>query len=105
MIRRPPRSTRFPYTTLFRSTPAGLARATDVVVERAEGSLVFDVDGNTLIDLAGGIGMLAVGHSPASVVSAIEQQARRFIHVCALVASYEPYVQLAELLNEVTPGA
>ena len=86
------------------AVPSGLARATDVVVERAEGALVFDVDGNTLIDLAGGIGMLAVGHSPGAVTDAIERQAARFIHPCALVATYEPYVELAELLNEVTPG-
>jgi 4-aminobutyrate aminotransferase/(S)-3-amino-2-methylpropionate transaminase len=86
------------------AVPSGLGRATDVVVERAEGSLVFDVDGNTLIDLAGGIGMLAVGHSPAPVVEAIQQQAEKFIHPCALVSTYEPYVALAELLNEVTPG-
>jgi 4-aminobutyrate aminotransferase / (S)-3-amino-2-methylpropionate transaminase / 5-aminovalerate transaminase len=84
--------------------PSGLGRATDVVVERAEGALVFDVDGNTLIDLAGGIGMLAVGHSPAPVVDAIQKQAEKFIHPCALVTTYEPYVALAELLNEITPG-
>ncbi|PYQ70137.1 MAG: hypothetical protein DMG04_25825 [Acidobacteria bacterium] len=87
------------------AAPAGLGRATDVAVERADGGLVFDVDGNTLIDLAGGIGMLAVGHSPAEVVKAIQQQAAKYIHPCALVATYEPYVQLAELLNEITPGA
>jgi 4-aminobutyrate aminotransferase / (S)-3-amino-2-methylpropionate transaminase / 5-aminovalerate transaminase len=86
------------------AVPAGLGKATDVVVERAEGSLVYDVDGNTLIDLAGGIGMLAVGHSPAAVVGAIADQAQKFVHVCALVASYEPYVRLAEVLNELTPG-
>jgi 4-aminobutyrate aminotransferase/(S)-3-amino-2-methylpropionate transaminase len=86
------------------AVPSGLGRATDVVVERAEGSLVFDVDGNTLIDLAGGIGMLAVGHSPAPVVEAIQRQAQKFIHPCALVSTYEPYVALAELLNEITPG-
>jgi 4-aminobutyrate aminotransferase/(S)-3-amino-2-methylpropionate transaminase len=85
--------------------PSGLGRATDVVVERADGALVFDVDGNTLIDLAGGIGMLAVGHSPGPVVRAIQQQAEKFIHPCALVTTYEPYVALAELLNEITPGA
>jgi 4-aminobutyrate aminotransferase/(S)-3-amino-2-methylpropionate transaminase len=84
--------------------PSGLGRATDVVVDRAEGGLIFDVDGNTLIDLAGGIGMLAVGHSPAPVVQAIQKQAEKFIHPCALVATYEPYVALAELLNEITPG-
>ena len=72
--------------------PSGLGRATDVVVERAEGALVFDADGNTLIDLAGGIGMLAVGHSPAPVVQAVQKQAEKFIHPCALVTTYEPYV-------------
>src|SRR5204862_4756515 len=86
------------------AAPAGLGRATDVVVERAEGALIFDVDGNTLIAFAGGIGMLAVGHSPAPVVKAITEQAQKFVHVCALVATYEPYVRLAELLNEIAPG-
>ena len=87
------------------AVPSGLAKATDAVVERAEGALVFDVDGNTLIDLAGGIGMLAVGHSPGPVTDAIKRQAERCIHPCALVATYEPYVELAELMNEVTPGS
>src|SRR5207245_4700527 len=86
------------------AVPAGLGRATDVVVDRADGGLVFDVDGNTLIDLAGGIGMLAVGHSPAPVVKAIQDQTAKYIHPCALVATYEPYVRLCELLNEITPG-
>ena len=84
--------------------PAGLGRATDVVVERADGGLVFDVDGNTLIDLAGGLGMLAAGHCPPAVVKAIQDQAAKYIHPCALVTTYEPFVRLAELLNEVTPG-
>jgi len=87
------------------AVPSGLGRATSVVVERADGALVFDVDGNTLVDLAGGIGMLAVGHSPQPVVEAIQRQADKFIHPCALVATYEPYIELAELLNEITPGA
>jgi len=86
------------------AVPSGMGRATDVVVERASGSLIFDVDGNTLIDFAGGIGMIAVGHSPDAVVTAIAEQAQKFVHVCALVATYEPYVRLAELLNEMTPG-
>jgi len=82
----------------------GLGKATEVVVDRAEGALIHDVDGNTFIDLVGGIGMVAVGHSPGPVVEAIAAQARRFIHVSALVATYEPYVRLAEVLNEITPG-
>jgi 4-aminobutyrate aminotransferase / (S)-3-amino-2-methylpropionate transaminase / 5-aminovalerate transaminase len=69
------------------AVPSGLGRATDVVVERAEGSLVFDVDSNTLIDPAGGIGMLAGGHSPAPVVEAIQRKAEKFIYPCALLTT------------------
>jgi 4-aminobutyrate aminotransferase/(S)-3-amino-2-methylpropionate transaminase len=83
----------------------GLAKSTEVVIDRAEGALVHDVDGNTLIDLAGGIGMSAAGHCPPTVVAAIEAQAKKLLHPCALVATYEPYIALCELLNEVTPGA
>ena len=82
----------------------GLAKSTDVVIDRAEGARVFDVDGNTLVDLAGGIGMTAVGHCPPGVVAAVSAQAQRLLHSCALVATYEPYIALCELLNEVTPG-
>jgi 4-aminobutyrate aminotransferase/(S)-3-amino-2-methylpropionate transaminase len=82
----------------------GLARSTDVVIDRAEGARVYDVDGNTLLDLAGGIGMTLAGHCPPTVVAAVEAQARRLLHPCALVATYEPYVALCEVLNEVTPG-
>jgi 4-aminobutyrate aminotransferase/(S)-3-amino-2-methylpropionate transaminase len=83
----------------------GLAKSTDVVIDRAEGARVYDVDGNTLIDLAGGIGMTLAGHCPPSVVHAITEQAGKLLHPCALVATYEPYVALCELLNEVTPGS
>lgn len=84
--------------------PSGLAKSTDVVVERAEGAVVRDVDGNTLLDFAGGIGMLNAGHRPEPVVNAIREQAERFLHSCSLVTTYEPYVALAELLNDLTPG-
>jgi 4-aminobutyrate aminotransferase/(S)-3-amino-2-methylpropionate transaminase len=82
----------------------GLGKSTDVVIDSAEGALVHDVDGNTLVDLAGGIGMVAAGHCPPAVVAAVEAQARRLLHPCALVATYEPYVALCELLNQITPG-
>jgi len=87
-----------------RAVTRGLAKSTDVVIDRAEGARVVDVDGNVLIDLAGGIGMTLAGHCPPAVVAAVEAQARRLLHPCALVATYEPYVALCELLNEVTPG-
>jgi 4-aminobutyrate aminotransferase/(S)-3-amino-2-methylpropionate transaminase len=81
-----------------------LGKATDVAIERAEGAVVTDVDGNQLIDLAGGIGMLALGHCPPEVVAAVQAQAAKLLHPCSLIATYEPYVALCELLNEVVPG-
>ena len=84
--------------------PTGLAKSTDIAVERADGALVWDVDGNQLIDFAGGIGMINVGHSNQAVVKAIKEQLDKYIHTCTLVTTMEPYIQLAELLNNLTPG-
>ncbi len=82
----------------------GIGKLTPIAVERAEGTLVTDVDGNTYIDFAGGIGMLAVGHNYPPLVDAVKDQLDKLVHMCAIVGSYEPLVVVSELLNEVTPG-
>lgn len=87
------------------ATPAGLAKSTEVVVAKAEGGIVWDVDGNTLLDFAGGIGMINVGHRPQQIIDAIKAQLDKYIHTCSLVTTFEPYVELAEMLNRLTPGA
>lgn len=84
--------------------PAGLARSTDVVPSWAEGARVRDVDGNYLLDFAGGIGMLNTGHRPEAVVAALQKQMEQYLHICTLVATIPPYVELAELLNRLAPG-
>ena len=88
-----------------RSIPRGIAQATPVCAERAEGALVIDVDGNRLLDFAGGIGTLNVGHANADVVRAAASQLAKLTHACFSVTIYEGYVALAEKLNEITPGA
>jgi 4-aminobutyrate aminotransferase / (S)-3-amino-2-methylpropionate transaminase / 5-aminovalerate transaminase len=84
--------------------PNGLAKSTDIAVEKAEGALVWDLDGNQLLDFAGGIGMINVGHRNEKVVDAIRQQLDKYLHTCSLVTTMEPYLDLAELLNSLTPG-
>ena len=74
-----------------------------VVVEEAHGATFTDVDGNTFLDFAGGVGCLAVGHSHPRVVAAIEEQARRFSHTDFTVVPYEVYVELAERLCALAP--
>lgn len=87
------------------ASPRGAAKLTPLAVERAAGALVYDADGNTLLDFAGGIGVLAAGHNHPAVVEAVKAQADALIHLCAIVGSYEPYVQVVELLNACAPGA
>jgi 4-aminobutyrate aminotransferase / (S)-3-amino-2-methylpropionate transaminase / 5-aminovalerate transaminase len=82
----------------------GAGRLTDLAVVRAHGAAVEDVDGNVLLDFAGGIGALAVGHTPDAVVEALRRQAGELIHMCAIVGSYEPYVALLERLVAIAPG-
>ena len=82
----------------------GAAKLTQLAVESASGAAVTDVDGNTFLDFAGGIGVLAVGHCPPSVVAAVKAQADNLLHMCSIVASYEPFVAICEALNAVTPG-
>jgi 4-aminobutyrate aminotransferase / (S)-3-amino-2-methylpropionate transaminase / 5-aminovalerate transaminase len=84
--------------------PGGAAKLTGIAVESAHGSTVTDVDGNRYIDLAGGIGMLAVGHTPEAVVDALADQATRLVHMCAIVSTFEPLVEVAERLNRLAPG-
>jgi 4-aminobutyrate aminotransferase/(S)-3-amino-2-methylpropionate transaminase len=86
------------------SVPRGIYASTPVYVSRADGAIIEDVDGNSLIDLAGGIGVINVGHRSPAVVDAIRQQADRYLHTCFQVVAYESYIKLAEKLNQITPG-
>lgn len=85
------------------ATPRGAAKLTGIAVARARGAAVEDVDGNVLLDFAGGIGMLAVGHCPPAVVAALKQQADALIHNCAIVSTSEVMVELCERLNALAP--
>jgi len=75
-----------------------------IVAAHAHGARLTDVDGNEYIDFAGGIGVMNLGHTPEAVVDAIKRQADAMLHSCFPVAAYEPYLEVAELLCERTPG-
>jgi len=82
----------------------GVSQITPVFIERAEGAVIEDVDGNRFIDFAGGIGCLNAGHCAPDVVAALRRQIERFLHTCFMVTPYESYVKLAERLNALAPG-
>ncbi len=66
--------------------------------------MLWDVEGHSYVDFVGGIGVMNAGHANPAIVAAIADQARAFTHVSFQVASYEPYVALAEALNRLAPG-
>jgi len=87
------------------AVPRGVPAVTPIAIVHAEGAVLTDADGNRFIDFAGGIGVVNTGHRHPGVVAAVRAQLDRFAHVCFPVSTYEPYVELAERLNRITPVA
>ncbi len=92
------------YSEMEQNVPKGVGHQTPIAVSSAKGATVKDVDGNTFIDFAGGIGTLNLGHCPDEVVRAINDQSAKYLHACFHVLIYEPYIRLANKLNTMTPG-
>ncbi|WP_375424431.1 4-aminobutyrate--2-oxoglutarate transaminase [uncultured Friedmanniella sp.] len=83
---------------------SGVGTTMPVFAAQAGGGIVLDVDGNSLIDLGSGIAVTTVGNSAPRVVAAVREQVEYFTHTCFMVTPYAAYVQVAEALNELTPG-
>src|SRR3981189_3865095 len=84
--------------------PRGPQLVTPIFTAKAEGATIEDVDGNRYLDFAGGIGCLNIGHRSPRVVSAIQAQLEKHLHLCFAVTPYEGYVAVAEKLNSLAPG-
>ncbi|CAM5734629.1 4-aminobutyrate--2-oxoglutarate transaminase [Mycolicibacterium aubagnense] len=82
----------------------GVSSSAPVYAADADGGVIVDIDGNSLIDLGSGIAVTSVGASHPGVAAAVAQQAARFTHTCFMITPYEGYVELAERLNAMTPG-
>jgi 4-aminobutyrate aminotransferase/(S)-3-amino-2-methylpropionate transaminase len=88
---------------LERAVASPLQITFPVVAASARGATLTDVDGNTFIDFAGGVGTLNVGHNHPDVVAAAHEQLDRFAHTDFTIVPYETYVALAERLAERVP--
>ncbi len=85
-----------------RHVARGIA-TTPIVVARAEGARVEDVDGKVYIDFAGGLGCQNTGHGFPPAVAAIHEQVDRYLHQCFMVGLYEPYIDVCRRLGELSP--
>jgi 4-aminobutyrate aminotransferase/(S)-3-amino-2-methylpropionate transaminase len=82
----------------------GVAETHPIFVARAEGSRVWDTEGQEYLDFIGGIGVLNTGHRHPRVIEAIRRQLDAFTHTCFQVASYDSYVELSARLNGLVAG-
>lgn len=82
----------------------GIGAQLPVFIERADGGILLDLDGNRIVDLASGLGPTALGASNRRVRERILTQLDRFTHTCFMTTEYESYVDVCRWLNEHTPG-
>ncbi|MGA2295333.1 MAG: 4-aminobutyrate--2-oxoglutarate transaminase [Acidimicrobiales bacterium] len=84
---------------------AGLTQGFPIYIDRAEGAILVDVDGNQILDLGSGIAVTTIGHAVPELVDAVSAQVAAFTHTCFMVNPYESYVEVCEELAALTPGA
>ena len=82
----------------------GVGMMTQIYADRALNSEIWDIEGNRYIDFGAGIAVVNTGHCHPRVMAAVTEQLGRFTHTCHQVMPYEPYIRLAERLNELVPG-
>jgi 4-aminobutyrate aminotransferase/(S)-3-amino-2-methylpropionate transaminase len=83
---------------------AGAGAALPVYIESAHGAILVDADGNQLIDLGAGIGVMTIGHTNDAVVNAVQAQVAKLTHTLFTLTPYQNYVEVCEFLNKHTPG-
>ena len=73
------------------------------VIERGEGAMFEDVDGNIFLDWVGGVGVLNIGYSHPELIEAVKEQSEKYFHAMMNITTHERYIELAEKMNEIVP--
>ena len=82
----------------------GLGTAIPVIIKRASDAILEDIDGNRIIDLGAGIGVVNVGNAAPLVVQRVQEAVAAFTHTNFTTAPYMGYIEVCEALNRLTPG-
>jgi 4-aminobutyrate aminotransferase len=75
-----------------------------LVVERGQGMMLEDVDGNRFLDFMAGIAVVTTGHAHPKVVQTIQKAAEKFLHICPTDFYYPSFSALAKKMAEIAPG-
>lgn len=85
------------------NVPGAIKCAYPVVIERGEGAMIEDVDGNYFLDWIGGVGVLNVGFSHPEIIEVVKEQSEKYFHGMFNVVTHKGYVDLAKKLNAIVP--
>ena len=88
-----------------RYTSPSYTRVYPLAVARGEGVVIEDVDGNRFLDFTAGIAVCSTGHCHPRIVTAIQEQAGRLLHMSGTDFYYAPQASLARKLAEIAPGS
>ncbi len=76
-----------------------------LIVSHAEGSYIYDIDGNAHLDFVAGVSANVIGHQPQPVINAVKQQLDRYMHVMVYGEFVQkPQVTLCQKLSALLPG-
>jgi 4-aminobutyrate aminotransferase len=85
-------------------TSPSYTRVYPLAVQRGQGAVIEDVDGNRFLDFTAGIAVCSTGHCHPRVVAAIQDQAARLVHMSGTDFYYAPQGDLARKLAEISSG-
>lgn len=83
--------------------PGAIKCGYPLVIKRGEGAMMEDMDGNIFLDWIGGVGVLNIGYSHPELIEAVKEQSEKFFHAMMNITTHEPYIKMAEKMNEIVP--
>jgi 4-aminobutyrate aminotransferase/(S)-3-amino-2-methylpropionate transaminase len=83
--------------------PAAIKSVYPLVIERGEGAMIEDVDGNVVLDWVGGVGVMNIGYSNPELIEAVQSQSQKFFHSMMNITTHEPYIKYAEAFAKIAP--
>lgn len=85
------------------NVPAAIKCSYPCVIERGEGAMLEDVDGNVFLDWVGGVGVMNIGYGRPELIEAVKIQSEKYFHGMMNIVTHEPYIKLAETMNRIVP--
>jgi 4-aminobutyrate aminotransferase/(S)-3-amino-2-methylpropionate transaminase len=83
--------------------PAAIKSIYPIVIERGEGAMIEDVDGNVFLDWVGGVGVMNIGYSNPELIEAVQEQSQKFFHSMMNITTHKPYIDYAEAFAKIAP--